>query len=99
MVIARLFVLLLAVTCASANPSVEAEPATTGSVDLAVIAPIQRALAIDADFHEARFNLARVLARAGQRADAAREAQELLTRLPANAPQRAEVQRLIDALR
>ena len=63
------------------------------------IAPLQRALAIDADFHEARFNLARVLARAGQRADAAREAQELLTRLPANAPQRAEVQRLFDALR
>jgi arylsulfatase A-like enzyme/Tfp pilus assembly protein PilF len=60
---------------------------------------LQRALALDPDFHEARFNLARVFARASQRADAAREAQELLTRLPANAPQRAEVQRLLDTLR
>ena len=31
--------------------------------------------------------------------DAAREAQDLLTRLPANAPQRSEVQRLLDAVR
>jgi choline-sulfatase len=63
------------------------------------IAALQRALTLDPGFHEARFNLARTYARAGQRQDAAREAQELLTRLPANAPQRSEVQRLLDAVR
>ena len=63
------------------------------------ITAFQRALALDPAFHEARFNLARVFARAGQRQDAAREAQDLLTRLPANAPQRSEVQRLLDAVR
>jgi len=63
------------------------------------IKAFQRALTLDPDFHEARFNLARAYARAGQRADAAREARELLTRLPASAPQRAEVQRLLDAVR
>jgi arylsulfatase A-like enzyme/cytochrome c-type biogenesis protein CcmH/NrfG len=63
------------------------------------IPSFQRALTLDPNFHEARFNLARAYARAGQRQDAAREAQELLTRLPANAPQRAEVQRLLDAVR
>ena len=60
------------------------------------IPSFQRALTLDPNFHEARFNLARAYARAGQRQDAAREAQELLTRLPANAPQRAEVQRLLE---
>ena len=44
---------------------------------------LQRALTIDPLFHEARFNLARVYARAGQRGEASREAQELLSRLPA----------------
>jgi arylsulfatase A-like enzyme len=63
------------------------------------IKAFQWALTLDPDFHEARFNLARTYARAGQRADAAREAQELLTRLPSSAPQRAEVQRLLDAVR
>ena len=63
------------------------------------IPSFQRALTLDPNFHEARFNLARSYARAGQRQDAAREAQELLTRLPANAPQRAEVERLLDAVR
>ena len=63
------------------------------------IPAFQRALTLDPNFHEARFNLARAYARAGQRPDAAREAQELLTRLPPNAPQRAEVQRLLDAVR
>jgi arylsulfatase A-like enzyme/cytochrome c-type biogenesis protein CcmH/NrfG len=63
------------------------------------ITALQRALSLDPDFHEARFNLARVYARAGQRSDAAREARDLLTRLPANARQRSEVQRLLDALR
>jgi cytochrome c-type biogenesis protein CcmH/NrfG len=60
---------------------------------------LQRAVAIDPRFHQARFNLARVYARDGRRAAAAREAQELLSRLPAEAPQRAEVQRLLDAVR
>ena len=63
------------------------------------ITAFRRALTLDPDFHEARFNLARAYARAGQRADAAREAQDLLTRLPVSAPQRAEVQRLLDAVR
>ena len=63
------------------------------------IPSFQRALTLDPNFHEARFNLARAYARAGQRQDAAREATELLTRLPANAPQRAEVQRLLEAVR
>ena len=63
------------------------------------ITAFQRALTLDPDFHESRFNLARVFARAGQRQDAAREAQDLLSRLPANAPQRPEVQRLLDAVR
>jgi choline-sulfatase len=63
------------------------------------IPPLQRAIELDPDFHEARFNLARVLARANRRQEAAREAEELLRRLPASAPQRAEVQRLLAALR
>ena len=46
------------------------------------IASFQRALTLDPNFHEARFNLARAYARAGQRQEAAREAQELLARLP-----------------
>ena len=60
---------------------------------------LQRALALDPGFLEARFNLALAFARAGRKADAAREAQDLLRRLPADAPQRAEVQRLLAAVR
>jgi arylsulfatase A-like enzyme len=63
------------------------------------IAPLERALALDADFHEARFNLAVAFGRLGRRADAAREAGELLRRLPREAPQRAEVERLLAAVR
>jgi choline-sulfatase len=63
------------------------------------IAPLTRALAIDPDFHEARFNLAIAYARTSNRVEAAREAEELLRRLPADAPQRAEVQRLLAAMR
>jgi Flp pilus assembly protein TadD len=63
------------------------------------VAPLRRALEIDPDLHEARFNLARVLARDGRKEEAKREADELLKRLPPNAPQMAEVLRLIDALR
>ena len=57
------------------------------------------ALRIDPDLHHARFNLARALARQGRRAEALAEAQGLLQRLPASAPQRQEVERLVAALR
>ncbi len=63
------------------------------------IDPLRRALAIDPDLHQARFALALALARTGQRADAAATADELLRRLPANAPQRPEVERLIHELK
>jgi choline-sulfatase len=63
------------------------------------IAALQRALKLDPGFHEARFNLSRVFARAGRREEAAREAQTLLDQLPATAPQRAEVQRLLNAVK
>jgi arylsulfatase A-like enzyme/Tfp pilus assembly protein PilF len=59
----------------------------------------ERALRIDPDFHEARFNLAIAYGRLGRPTDAAREAVELLKRMPEDAPQRAEVQRLLDAVR
>jgi tetratricopeptide (TPR) repeat protein len=62
------------------------------------IETLQRALKLDPDFHEARFNLARVYARAGRREDAAREAKELLARLPYTSRQRAEVERLLRAV-
>jgi Flp pilus assembly protein TadD len=57
------------------------------------------ALQIDPDLHQARFNLARALARQGRRAEALAEAQTLLQRMPADAPQRQEVERLIAVLR
>ena len=57
------------------------------------------ALQIDPDLHQARFNLARALARQGRREDALKEAKMLLERLPAQAPQRTEVERLIAVLR
>jgi choline-sulfatase len=60
---------------------------------------LQRALAIDPDLHQARFGLALAFARSGRKADAAREAEELLRRLPANAPQRDEVRRLLSSVR
>ena len=84
------------------NPVVEAN---LGSLALEAgdttkaVAFLGAALQIDPDLHQARFNLARALARAGRRADALKEAETLLQRLPAQAPQRPEVQRLIDALR
>jgi cytochrome c-type biogenesis protein CcmH/NrfG len=59
------------------------------------IDPLQRALTIDPDLHQARFGLAIAFARAGRRAEAASAAEELLRRLPADAPQRSEVERLI----
>lgn len=57
------------------------------------------ALEIDPGLHQARFNLARALARAGRREEALKEALTLLVRLPPQAAQRSEVQRLVDALR
>ena len=62
------------------------------------ISRLREALAIAPDLHQVRFALARAYGRAGQRADAAREARELLARLPADAPQRHEVQRLLAAV-
>jgi choline-sulfatase len=59
--------------------------------------PLQRALTIDPDLHQARFGLAVAFARAGRPADAASAAEELLQRLPPEAPQRGEVERLIRA--
>ena len=72
--------------------------AQTGRLDPAA-ATLRRALAADPDFDEARFNLARVLARSGRRQEALNEAATLLSRLPADAPQRPEVERLAAALR
>jgi tetratricopeptide (TPR) repeat protein len=63
------------------------------------IPDLQRALAIDPDLHQARFGLAIAFARSGRRADAAREAGELLHRLPPSAPQRGEVERLLASVR
>jgi arylsulfatase A-like enzyme/Tfp pilus assembly protein PilF len=65
----------------------------------AAIDPLQRALTTDPNLHQARFALAIALARAGRRADAQRTAEELLRRLPPTAPQRAEVQRLIESVK
>jgi choline-sulfatase len=62
------------------------------------IAPLERAVTLDPEFHEARFNLARTYARAGRRAEAVAAARELLRRLPRDAPQRAEVERLLAAV-
>jgi tetratricopeptide (TPR) repeat protein len=84
------------------NPVVEANigllELEAGRVERAVAA-LRGALTIDPNLHQARFALARALARAGDREAAAREAADLLRRLPANAPQRAEVERLLAALR
>jgi Flp pilus assembly protein TadD len=60
---------------------------------------LQAALDRDPSLLEARFALARALGRLGRRDEAAQQARDLLTRLPAGAPQRAEVQRLLDALK
>jgi choline-sulfatase len=83
------------------NPIVEANIGLSalqlGRVDLAVKS-LARAVASDPDLHQARFGLARAYARAGRRDAALAEATELARRLPASAPQRAEVERLIAAL-
>jgi predicted Zn-dependent protease len=59
---------------------------------------LRDALARDPQLLPARFALARALARLGDRPGALAEARDLLGRLPAGAPQRAEVERLITAL-
>ena len=64
----------------------------------AAIASLSAALAADPAMHEARFNLAVVYAKAGRKAEAAAAARDLLARLPANAPQRSEVERLLRAV-
>jgi choline-sulfatase len=60
---------------------------------------LQSALALAPDLHQARFSLAVAYGRRARRPAAAREAAELLRRLPATAPQRAEVERLLSAVR
>jgi choline-sulfatase len=60
---------------------------------------LERAVALDPSLDQARFHLAVTLGRLGRRDEAAREANELLRRLPPDAPQRAEVQRLINAFK
>ncbi len=56
---------------------------------------LQAALRADPLLLEARFALARALASSGDRAGALAEATKLLAQLPQDAPQRAEVERLI----
>jgi choline-sulfatase len=65
----------------------------------AAIPHLQRSLTLDPDLHQARFGLALAYARSGRRAEAAKEAQELLRRLPPGAPQRPEVERLLAAVK
>jgi arylsulfatase A-like enzyme/cytochrome c-type biogenesis protein CcmH/NrfG len=70
-----------------------------GGHPLSAVDPLQRALTADPNLHQARFALAIAFARANRPADAAKTAEELLRRLPADAPQRPEVQRLIESVR
>jgi choline-sulfatase len=65
----------------------------------AAIPHLQRALSLDPDLHQGRFGLALAYARAGRRDEARRETETLLRRLPPNAPQRPEVERLLASLR
>ena len=65
----------------------------------AAIESLTTALAADPNLHEARFNLALAYAKSGRRTDAAVAARDLLARLPSNAPQRPEVERLLRAVR
>ncbi|MCU1382857.1 MAG: hypothetical protein JWL71_1554, partial [Acidobacteria bacterium] len=62
------------------------------------IGSLSAALERDPDLHEARFNLALAYMKAGRRAEAAGAARDLLARLPAGAPQRPEVERLLRAV-
>jgi arylsulfatase A-like enzyme/Flp pilus assembly protein TadD len=71
--------------------------ATRGNYSDAIVSLVI-ALGKDPDLHEARFNLAVAYAKAGRRVEAAAAARELLRRLPPQAPQRAEVERLLRAV-
>jgi choline-sulfatase len=64
----------------------------------AAIQSLSAAVAADPAMHEARFNLAVVYAKAGRRAEAAATTRDLLARLPSDAPQRPEVERLLRAV-
>jgi len=83
------------------NPSVIANlgllQASKGDLASA-IQSFTKALTLDPGLHEARFRLAIAYAKAGRRAEAASAARDLLGRLPADAPQRAEIERLIRAV-
>ncbi len=94
-------------TLLQANAIERANPAVLANLGIVLsamgrhsdaIPPLQAALSIDPDFHEARFNLARVFAHQARWQDAAREAKTLLALLPATAPQRPEVERLLKAV-
>lgn len=83
------------------NPSVTANLGLLQAAkgDLAgAVQSLAAALTADPNLHEARFNLALTYAKLGRRADAAAAARELLVRLPADAPQRSEVERLLRAV-
>jgi cytochrome c-type biogenesis protein CcmH/NrfG len=83
------------------NPSVTANlgvmQAAKGDLG-AAIQSFTTALAADPGLHEARFRLAVTYAKAGRRGEAAATARDLLARLPPNAPQRSEVERLLRAV-
>ncbi len=64
----------------------------------AAIAQLQRVAALDADNPEALYFLGRAAAEQGDPARARAFWQRLLAQIPADAPQRAEVQKLIDGL-
>jgi choline-sulfatase len=94
-------VLLAAERLEPGNPVVLANLgmlALSGGQTREAISRLRSALSQAPELHQARFALARAYGRSGQRADAAREARELLARLPPAAPQRSEVERLIAAL-
>jgi choline-sulfatase len=63
------------------------------------IAQLREALALEPRLLPARFALARALARTGDRSAALAEARTLLEHLPPDAPQRAEVERLVTVLK
>jgi Flp pilus assembly protein TadD len=64
----------------------------------AAIETLNKAVEADPTLDEARFNLAVAYAKTGRRQEAAATARQLLGRLPAHAPQRAEVERLLQSV-
>lgn len=91
-----------AATVEPGNPVVLANQGmlrSDGGAPAEAIPYLERALTLDPDLHQARFSLAIAHARTGNRVAASREASALLSRLPAGAPQRPEVERLLGALR